>query len=725
MGLRTAQSRRGLWLVAILVLASAPAAVGEGRVNPESGPHPAVGTNAMYFNDASTFGADPFVLWDEASGQYFAYSTDGADDGYRFAIYRSPDLATWHKVPGGALDIDDRGQWGHDWFWAPEVYHNRDTGLYYLFYSARMNENVAEHFRYPDFEEASKIGVAVSDTPSGPFRNITPEPIDYRPYDPDYHDVNLIMDETQKKPPETLEEGRTAPKGTYLPFIDPNVFFDGDRIFLYFSRNAYRNWVWDHDLGKYIEESNVYAVELTTDWWHDPTGSTMPTVDPEYVNANLEPDDPPGTRKDGYTPILDYGSDKQQWENAHVDDYAETGGEKKDRRWEEGTTTIKAHRADGSPIYYLTYSANNFQNRHYGVGYATADSPLGPWRKAPENPVLRQDEQQSMFSTGHGSVVRSPDGGELYYVHHGRPSTSDDRRIYTARMRLGDGKLSLDQSTADRPIPSGVAPYSLETTADVVRVDQGAARIGWTVRSAHGADHDLAHPLNRVVTSVEPPGAVTLEGHPDGTKVRELHGDLAALTMRYERARADGTFFGVDNYRPEGREPVGRTVPVARCAQTVTGRHNGPLEITDGATCLRDVEVNGPVRVREGASVLSVDSTITGEIRSEGSGGVWVSGGSVGSVHSDGAGLVRLERTEVRASVRLEHGTQTVTLDDSTISGEVRLAGNTGPAPIVVAGNVIGGALRCDGNDSRPTDNDRPNRIVGGTHGQCGDLSPG
>ncbi|QGK72292.1 family 43 glycosylhydrolase [Allosaccharopolyspora coralli] len=684
-----------------------------------------MGTNATYFNDASTFGADPFVLWDEASGQYVAYSTDGADAGYRFAIYRSPDLITWQKVPGGALDVDDGSQWAHDWFWAPEVYHNPDTGLYYLFYSARMNEGVAEHFRYPDFEEACKIGVAVSDTPYGPFRNITTEPLDYRPYDPDYHDVNLIMDDTQKKPPETLEEGRTAPKGTYLPFIDPNVFFDGDRIFLYFSRNAYRNWVWDHDLSKYIEESNVYAVELTTDWWNDPAGGTAPTVHPDYVNANLGPDDPPGTRKDGYTPILDYGSDKQEWENAHVDDYAETGGEKKDRRWEEGTTTVKAHRADGSRIYYLTYSANNFQNRHYGVGYATAQSPLGPWRKAPENPVLSQDEQQSMFSTGHGSVIASPDGAELYYVHHGRPSTSDHRRIYTARMRLDDGGLSVDQSTADRPIPSGVAPYALETTTDVVRVDQGATRIGWTVRSARGAGHALTHPLNRVTTSVEPPDAVTLENQPDGAIVRDLHGDLAALTMRYERARADGEFFGVDNHRPEGRESVGATVPVVRCAQTITGRHDGPLEITDGATCLRGAEVNGPVRVRAGASVLAIDSTITGTVSSQGPGGVWVSGGSVGSVDTDGAGLVRLERTAVHGSVRLANGTQAVAVDDSTVGGDVRLVANTGGRPILVAGNEIDGALRCDGNEPRPTDDDRPNQVVGGSHGQCGGLHAG
>ena len=41
--------------------------------------------------------------------------------------------------------------------------------------------------------------------------------------------------------------------------------------------------------------------------------------------------------------------------------------------------------------YYMTYSANNTGYEHYGVGYATADHPMGPWRKAAENPVLATD----------------------------------------------------------------------------------------------------------------------------------------------------------------------------------------------------------------------------------------------------------------------------------------------------------------------------------------------
>ena len=42
----------------------------------------------------------------------------------------------------------------------------------------------------------------------------------------------------------------------------------------------------------------------------------------------------------------------------------------------EGPSILKK---DG--VYYLVYSANHFESKNYGVGYATSDSPMGPWKK--------------------------------------------------------------------------------------------------------------------------------------------------------------------------------------------------------------------------------------------------------------------------------------------------------------------------------------------------------
>jgi hypothetical protein len=525
--------------------------------------HPGWATDATYHNNAATPGADPFVLFDEPSGYYYAYSTEGADDGYNFAIYRSPDLATWEHLPGGALRTGQDGDWAHDWFWAPEVYHNPRTGLYFLFYAGRMNRGVAEHFRYPDFEEASKVGVAVSRSPAGPFHDIAEAPLDYYPYDPAYHDVNLIMDATQKKPPATLAEGQTAPLGTYLPFIDPNVFFDADgRIYLYYSRNAYRNWVWDDDLGKYIEESNIYAVELTGDWWTDPTGATMPAIAPAYRDANLAPDDPAGTRKDGFVPILNYGSDKQEWENAHVDDYANTGGAKKDRRWAEGSTTLRTVDAQGQPLYYLTYSANNFENEFYGVGYATSRGPLGPWRKSTANPILSQDPAKGLYSTGHGSVVDSPSGGEHYYVHHGRPSTTSPRALYTSALDIGAG-LAIRSSTADEPLPAGVGPLRLRTDDRLLRTSPGRPVTTTAhVVSAPGAEFDLANPMNRVRATLRPADAGTVTVTGNQVTVTTTRPGRAVLTVVYQRELAAGGYRDVANTRPHLSVPVHVTIPV-------------------------------------------------------------------------------------------------------------------------------------------------------------------
>jgi hypothetical protein len=545
------------------VLLGAVAALLLTFVPGSAGAHPGWSTDATSHNNAATPGADPFVLFDEASGYYYAYSTEGADAGYNFAIYRSPDLATWEHLPGGALRAGQDGDWAHDWFWAPEVYHNPRTGLYFLFYAGRMNRGVAEHFRYPDFEEASKVGVAVSRSPAGPFHDIAEAPLDYYPYDPAYHDVNLIMDATQKKPPATLAEGQTAPLGTYLPFIDPNVFFDADgRIYLYYSRNAYRNWVWDNDLDKYIEESNIYAVELTGDWWADPTGATMPAIAPAYRNGNLAPGDPPGTRKDGFVPILNYGSDKQEWENAHVDDYANSGGAKKDRRWAEGSTTLRTVDAQGKPLYYLTYSANNFENEFYGVGYATSRGPLGPWRKSPANPVLAQDPAKGLYSTGHGSVVDSPDGREHYYVHHGRPSTASPRAIYTSALDIGAG-LSMRSSTSDEPLPSGVGPLTLRTDDRLLTTSPGRPVTTTAhVWSAPGAEFDLTNPLNRVRATLRPAGAGTVTVTGNQVTVTLPANGRALLTVVYQRELAAGGYRDVANTGQHVSVPVRVTIPV-------------------------------------------------------------------------------------------------------------------------------------------------------------------
>ncbi|XWW96332.1 hypothetical protein V2A60_004305 [Cordyceps javanica] len=492
-----------------VVTAAGPPTSSSSRILSSSPPN--------FHNAARYEAADPYVFYDAGSARYYAYSTAGADEGWNFAIYSSPDLATWHRQPGGVLracyDANmtrlEGGQacWARDWFWAPETYHNAATGWYFFFFAARLREDLtAAHFRYSKFEEPSKIGVAVSRSPTGPFEEIKETPIDYYPFDPHYHDVNLIMDERQMLPPQSWDKGQAAPKGTYIPGIDPNVFFDDDgKVYLYMSRNAYRNWNWDTELGKYIEESNIIVVELEREWWDDPAASTMPEIassqkDVYAAGASKVPCNitayngtgvvgrPP--RKDGWTTVISYRADPQAWENFHVNDYRKFNGTKKDRRWSEGSTLLKRRDPDGQPVYLITYSCNNYEAANYGVGFATAASPLGPFRKAARNPVLAQQPNGSLpiFSTGHGSVVASPvygvgaqdvtlqtpRGAELFYVHHARnSSTSSERSMYTTRMTLRDGAaarvgsddaIRMHLTPLDQPLPRDTYPLRLDSS---------------------------------------------------------------------------------------------------------------------------------------------------------------------------------------------------------------------------------------------------------------------
>ena len=557
----------------------------------------------QFHNSARHTAADPYVFYDSTSGSYYAYSTEGADEGYNFAIYSSPDLSTWHKQPGGVLKACYDGEmnrieggqacWGRDWFWAPETYHNEKTGWYFFFFAARLREDITkDYFRYSEFEEPSKIGVAVSRSPTGPFEEIESKPLDYYPFDPDYHDVNLIMDKDQMLPPQSQEEGETAPKGTYIPTIDVNIFFDADdRIYMYLSRNAYRNWNWDKDLGKYIEESNIIVVEMERSWWNDPSASTMPEIIASQVNIHY--DDAPelpsnitsynGTgeignppRRDGWKTVISYGADPQDWENHHVHDYQEYNGTKKDRRWAEGSTLLTRSGPDGKPVYLLTYSANNFEASNYGVGFATAESPLGPFYKSKHNPVLTQlpGDESPIYSVGHGSIVaslprnkkdkvgaqdvtlRTPEGSELFYVHHGRNNTESDRSIYTTRMSLdgdcfyvgSDDALSMHLTPIDQPLPKHTYPIRMETKCSRRDGSKGT-QVEVRVVSKLGAPFDLLEGSNRVVGFPGEKNADSVEKLDEKPGSFIFSFDHRLEGLGYQRLSADGGWSTVTKER--------------------------------------------------------------------------------------------------------------------------------------------------------------------------------
>ena len=65
--------------------------------------------------------------------------------------------------------------------------------------------------------------------------------------------------------------------------------------------------------------------------------------------------------------------------------------------------------------YYLMYSGSGANGPEYGIGYATATKPTGPFTKYEKNPIAVQGG--GVFGPGHHCVVAAPDG-KLWMVYH-------------------------------------------------------------------------------------------------------------------------------------------------------------------------------------------------------------------------------------------------------------------------------------------------------------------
>lgn len=95
----------------------------------------------------------------------------------------------------------------------------------------------------------------------------------------------------------------------------------------------------------------------------------------------------------------------------------------------EGPTVLKRNGK-----YYMFYSANDFRNPDYAVGFATADHPLGPWIKSSHNPIISR-LTTGINGPGHGDLF--PDNkGNLYYVFHTHFSNEKVGLRKTAMVRI-------------------------------------------------------------------------------------------------------------------------------------------------------------------------------------------------------------------------------------------------------------------------------------------------
>lgn len=250
--------------------------------------------------------ADPTIFYHDNT--YYLYGTMEGDWDSGFKVYTSKNKKNWTDK-GKVLKKGDA--FGTKGFWAPQVFTYNSK--FYMAYVA--NENIA---------------IAESDSPLGPF--------------------------TQKE-----IKSITAP----VRMIDPFVFFDGDKIYLYHVR---------------LDRGNrIYVAEMSKD---------LSSIKEETAKECI--------------------SGSEYWENTHNSKWSIT----------EGPTVLKRDN-----IYYLFYSANDFNNPDYAVGYATSNSPYGPWEKHKNSPVLSK-KQTSINGSGHGDFFTDKKG-KLNYVFHTHDSNTN------------------------------------------------------------------------------------------------------------------------------------------------------------------------------------------------------------------------------------------------------------------------------------------------------------
>ncbi|MDX9771644.1 MAG: glycoside hydrolase family 43 protein [Tenuifilaceae bacterium] len=341
-------------LLAINLLFSACQSINHTYTNPILKPGKFNGNNIASM-------ADPFILTD--NGKYYMYVT-----GDGFPCFSSTDLVNW-TYEGKTMDLQS-SKWAVRSFWAPEVIKIGKN--YFLHYTAARQDNI------------KRIGLAVSDSPVGPFTDVNDKPF--------------------------LDRGE---KGS----IDSHVFVDDDgRTYMYYTNAMDTNP--RAELGG-KKRSEIWVME----------------VEPDLSGIISEP------------VMLTWP--EQDWEfNPNENQY-----------WNEGTVIIKK-----DSIYYLMYSANCFCGETYGLGYATAVSPFGPFKKYDHNPILNNSKiPGSVSGPGHHTVVQSPDKTEWFCVYHshvhvGKLNRSNNgvRQINIDRMVfLPDGTIQiLGPTVTPQPYPS-------------------------------------------------------------------------------------------------------------------------------------------------------------------------------------------------------------------------------------------------------------------------------
>lgn len=284
---------------------------------------------------------DPQIIFHE--GKYYCYATynNGKTEG--FYVWVSQDLASWSEPKLAFRAIDS---WGERQFWAPEVvYHN---GKFVMHYTARSRQL-----------QSLRMGVAVADSPQGPFEDVHGKPM--------------------------FDLGYATIDGSVLRCEEGNFF--------YYSRDCSQNII------DGVKTSQLYCVKLNED---------LTEAVGEHVLVS--------------TPTEEFEKKSLLVEKFQVP-----------HLWNEGPCVLKL-----GAQYVMNYSANYFASNDYAICVATADSPMGPWTKALNNPVLSC--RSDLFGAGHNAFFLDKDGvlRTSFHIQTDPQNPSSDRTTVIGTVKFAE-----------------------------------------------------------------------------------------------------------------------------------------------------------------------------------------------------------------------------------------------------------------------------------------------
>ena len=126
-----------------------------------------------------------------------------------------------------------------------------------------------------------------------------------------------------------------------------------------------------------------------------------------------------------------------------------------DRTWDAWYTVEGAFVRRHGGLYYCFFSGGAWREANYGVSYAVAEHPLGPWRVAPgDGPLVLATEPGAVLGPGHASIVSGPDGSTDWLVYHGWDPAGTARLMRIDELRwTANGPRCEGPSTDPRPAP--------------------------------------------------------------------------------------------------------------------------------------------------------------------------------------------------------------------------------------------------------------------------------